>query len=58
MIRALLAAALLGGCVQVVAPPPQGPGASLGALIDAAIAAQPPPPAPYPGEYVAPKPRY
>ncbi|WP_431284105.1 hypothetical protein ACQW02_04670 [Humitalea sp. 24SJ18S-53] len=55
MLRAALLALALAGCVQVVAPPP-GPGASLGALLDAAIAANPPYQQPMPGEYVPPKP--
>lgn len=59
MIRALavLMAIALAGCVQVVAPAPSGPGASLGALLDAALAANQPY-QPMPGEYVPPKPPY
>ena len=59
MIRtlAVLMGLMLAGCVQIVAPTPAGPGASLGALLDAAIAANPPY-QPIPGEVIPPKPPY
>jgi len=55
IVRVALLALALAGCVQVVAPPP-GPGRALGALLDAAIAANPPPYQPRPGDIVPPKP--
>lgn len=54
LLRTALLAVCLAGCVQIVAPPP-GPGSALGALLDAAIAANPPY-QPLPGETVPPKP--